>query len=207
MTVGDTLPFHGQIWHSNMSECVPTWSTENTQSTPVNATLLQFKWKCGYLNMSSGRFLNLPLVCTIVEIIDYIQQTHKLLQKLESGGGGDWVTESIFWFLSAFAKLWKVIITFIVSVCPSAWNDLALTGWIFMKFYIWVFFESLSRKFQVSLKADKNNWYFIWRPIYIFDHILLSFILRMRNVSDKNGRENQNTYRVFNNLKIVLFVR
>jgi len=29
----------------------------------------------------------------------------------------------------------------------------------------------------------------------------------MRNVSDKNGRENQNTYRVFNNLKIVLFVR
>lgn len=91
MTVGETLPFHGQMWHSNMSECVPTWSTENTKSTPVNSTLLHFNLKHGYLNMNSGRFLNLPLVCTIAEIIGYIHQTYKLLQKLESGKWIEWL--------------------------------------------------------------------------------------------------------------------
>jgi len=33
------------------------------------------------------------------------------------------------------------------------------------------FFE----KIQVSLKSDKNNWCIIWRPIYIYDNISLSF--------------------------------
>ena len=31
----------------------------------------------------------------------------------------------------------------ILSVCPSAWNNSAPTGRLFMKFYIWIFFESL----------------------------------------------------------------
>jgi len=52
-------------------------------------------------------------------------------------------------------------------------------------------------KIRVSLKPDKSNGYFTWRPIYIFDHILL-FLLRMRNVSDKLCRENQNTHFMFN---------
>ena len=33
-------------------------------------------------------------------------------------------------------------------VCPSAWNNPAPTGWIFLKFHIPVFFKSLSRKFK-----------------------------------------------------------
>jgi len=28
----------------------------------------------------------------------------------------------------------------------------------------------MSRKFQASLKPDKNNWHFTWRPVYIYDH-------------------------------------
>jgi len=32
-----------------------------------------------------------------------------------------------------------------LSVCPSAWNNSAPTGRIFMKFDIWEFFENLSR--------------------------------------------------------------
>jgi hypothetical protein len=35
-----------------------------------------------------------------------------------------------------------------LSVCLSAWNNSAPTERIFMKFDIWVFFESLSRKFK-----------------------------------------------------------
>ena len=34
------------------------------------------------------------------------------------------------------------------SVRPFAWNNSAPTGWIFMKFDIWGFFESLSRYFK-----------------------------------------------------------
>jgi len=52
------------------------------------------------------------------------------------------------WLLGAFAKLRK---TFVMSVClsaPSAWNSSASTGGIFLKFYILVFFENMSRKFK-----------------------------------------------------------
>ena len=39
-------------------------------------------------------------------------------------------------FLKAFAKLRKATISFVMSVCPSAWNSSASTGRIFMKFDI-----------------------------------------------------------------------
>jgi len=47
-------------------------------------------------------------------------------------------------FLGVFAELWKVAVGFVMSVCLSGWNSSAPTGWIFMKFDIWVFFENLS---------------------------------------------------------------
>ena len=34
-------------------------------------------------------------------------------------------------------------------------------------------FRKYVEKIQVPLKSDKNNEYFMWRPIYIFDHISL----------------------------------
>jgi hypothetical protein len=39
-------------------------------------------------------------------------------------------------FLGAFSKLQKVIVSFVLSVCLFAWNNLAPTGQIFMKCYI-----------------------------------------------------------------------
>jgi len=35
-------------------------------------------------------------------------------------------------------------------------------------------FQKYVTKIQVSLKLDKNNWYFPWRPVCFFDHIPLS---------------------------------
>jgi len=35
-------------------------------------------------------------------------------------------------------------------------------------------FQKSVKKIQVSLKSDKNNRYFTWWPVYIFDHIFLS---------------------------------
>ena len=51
-------------------------------------------------------------------------------------------------FLGALAKLWKVTISFVMSVRPSAWNNSAPTKWISMKFDSWAFFEDMSRKFK-----------------------------------------------------------
>jgi len=67
---------------------------------------------------------------------------------------------------------------------------MAPTGWIFTKFNIGVFFKKTAEKIQVSLKSDKNN------STLHQDHcahfiISRSVLLRMRNVSDKNCRENQ----------------
>ena len=55
----------------------------------------------------------------------------------------------------------------------------------------------MSRKFKFLLKSDEHNGYFTCRPIYIFLIVSRSFLLRMRNVSEKRCRENQNTYFAF----------
>jgi hypothetical protein len=49
--------------------------------------------------------------------------------------------------------------------------------------YLSIFRKSI-KKIEVSLKSDKNNWYFTWRPIQIFflNHIWL-VLHRMRNFS------------------------
>jgi len=52
----------------------------------------------------------------------------------------------LLFLLGAFAKLLKATVSFIMPDGPSAWNNSAPTGRIFMKFYMRVFFENLSRK-------------------------------------------------------------
>ena len=55
-------------------------------------------------------------------------------------------------FLGAFTKLRKANIGIVMyvrlSVHPSAWDNSALTGWIFIKFSPGVFFEDVSTKFK-----------------------------------------------------------
>jgi hypothetical protein len=58
-----------------------------------------------------------------------------------------------------------------MSVGLSTWNNLDPNEQIFMKFDICTHKKKYGKKIQVSLKLDKNNRYFTWRPIYIFDHI------------------------------------
>ena len=110
-------------------------------------------------------------------------------------------------FLGAFVKLLKEIISFVVSVCPSAWNNSAPTRRIVMKLNM-SFLRKSVHKLQVSLKSDKNNRYFTRRRFHIIT-ISRWIILRMRNVSDKRCRETQNTYFMFINFfpKIVRLMR
>ena len=81
--------------------------------------------------------------------------------------------------LGLYEKLRKPTVTFVrtlclsfrpsvcLSACPSAWNNSAPTERIFMKLDIWVLFENLSRKIQVSIISERKT------NIY-FDHIKLN---------------------------------
>ena len=60
-------------------------------------------------------------------------------------------------FLCAFAKLRKAVINFVVSVRPPAWNSSTPTGRIFIKFVIWVFSESMSRKVKFDWNLTRTT--------------------------------------------------
>jgi len=62
-----------------------------------------------------------------------------------------------------------------MSVCPSAWYNSAAIGRIFIKIVIRLYFEKFVEKIRVSLKSDKNKWYFTLRPTYLYDISFNSF--------------------------------
>jgi len=63
---------------------------------------------------------------------------------------------------------------FVMCVCPSVLVEQLGSHWTDLHeiWYLSIFGTSVE-KFQVLLKSDKDNGYFTWRPIYIFDHISL----------------------------------
>jgi len=100
-------------------------------------------------------------------------------------------------FLGAYETLRTATVSIIMSVRPSEWNNSAPSGPIFWKL---IFFLKSVQKVRSSLKFNKNNGYFTWRPIHIFI-TSRSILLRMRNISDINCTESQNTCFTFNNLR------
>jgi hypothetical protein len=108
-------------------------------------------------------------------------------------------------FLGVYTKVYKVTISFVISVClpvrPSAMEQLSSHRTIFIKCNIWVFFENLSRKYKLYENWTRK-WVLYMKTNIHFFIISRSFLLRMRNVSDKNCRENQNTQLVFSNFFI-----
>jgi hypothetical protein len=80
------------------------------------------------------------------------------------------------------------------TVRPHGTTRFALHGfsWNWMSI-----FRKSVEKIQVALKSDKNNGYFTWRPMYVYDISLKSF--RMRNVSEKSLWENKSTHFMFSN--------
>jgi len=93
--------------------------------------------------------------------------------------------------LGAFIKLRKATINF--TMCYPH-ETTRLTQWedFHAVWYLGIFRKSVE-KIQVSLKSDKNKGHLTWRPIHNFI-ISLSLLLIVRNVSDRNCRENQNTF-------------
>jgi len=77
-----------------------------------------------------------------------------------------------------------------LSVCLSTWNNSVPAGRIFMKYCILAFFENLSRNFKIhklltritgTLREDQYTILITSR----------SFLLRIRNISDKRCTENK----------------
>jgi hypothetical protein len=83
-----------------------------------------------------------------------------------------------------------VCMNIFLSVRPFAWHNSLTTGRIFMKFNIWVFFQNLSTKIQVSVKYDKNKST-LHEDLGAFMIISGWILLRMRHLSDQNCGENQ----------------
>jgi hypothetical protein len=57
--------------------------------------------------------------------------------------------------------------------------------------YVRVFRKSVE-KILFLLKSDKNNGYFTWRPVYVYENVSLSSY-KMKNISGGRCRENKNT--------------
>ena len=76
-------------------------------------------------------------------------------------------------FQGTYTKLWKATISFIMSVCLSV--DMHGTTPLPKDGFSWKclnIFQNSIKKIQVSLKLKKNNSYFTWSHIYIYDNIL-----------------------------------
>jgi hypothetical protein len=107
---------------------------------------------------------------------------------------------SCYSLLGVFAKLRKATISFVMSVRPSAWIDSAPTGRIFMRFYIWAFFENLSRKFRFHYNLPRITGILHEdQYILLFWEYLTQFFPEWKFFSDKSCRENQNTHFMFIN--------
>ena len=66
----------------------------------------------------------------------------------------------------------------LASSCLSARNEqLGSHSPDFHEIWYWKIFRKSAEKIQVSLKSYKKNCYFSWRPIFVFDHTSLSFIV------------------------------
>ena len=83
-----------------------------------------------------------------------------------------------------------------LSVCLTARNNSASIARIFMQFDIWVFFSKSLTKIQVTSKSGRISGT-LQEDHCTFVIISRSFVLIIRNFSEKLCTENQNTHFMF----------
>jgi hypothetical protein len=83
--------------------------------------------------------------------------------------------------LGAFAKLQRATISFVMcvcvclSVCLSVLREQLGFHWANSnEIWHWGIFRKFVGRNQVSLRSEKNNGYFTWIPMYIYDQINLN---------------------------------
>jgi hypothetical protein len=113
--------------------------------------------------------------------------------------------------LGAFTKLQKVTSSFVISFRLSVWprRTTLLTQDRFSWHLIFECFSKISPENLSFIKIWQEQQVLYMKPKkYIWSYVTKLF-LRVRNVSDRSCRENQNTYFMFNNFfsKIMPFMR
>ena len=86
-----------------------------------------------------------------------------------------------------------------LPACTSAWNNSAPNERIFMKFDVWRFFKNFKRKFKFHWNPTRITDT-LHEDLHTFMIISRSFLLRIKNVSDRICRQNQSTHFVFYNI-------
>ena len=101
-------------------------------------------------------------------------------------------------FLGTFAKLQRATISFFMSVGPPAWIISAPNEQSFMIYYILVSFKNMLRKFTFDSNLTRIMGA-LHEDICTFVTISRWILLRIRNISHKSCRENQNTHFMHSN--------
>ena len=98
----------------------------------------------------------------------------------------------------------KATISFVMSVCLSAWNNMAPTGRIFMKFDIGAFSENLSTvlKFHYNRLRITGT---LHNDKYTFLSYLAQFFIEWEIFQTKFLHKNRNTHLIFKNLFFFFF--
>jgi len=132
--------------------------------------------------------LELPKIWSMLSLSVWVRITN-LLNVMNSNYKRVWFQEHIWNTLASFANrcnflsegLFRWIHNIVESdyllchVCPPV--CMGQLGSHRMDFHeIWYLssFKKSVQKIQVLLKPDKNNRYFTWKPVYIFDHTSLN---------------------------------
>jgi hypothetical protein len=99
-------------------------------------------------------------------------------------------------FVDSFAKFRKATITFVMSVCPSV--RMEQLGFRLTDFYeVWylcIFWKYVEKKIDLTVLRGSTR-----EDLRTFVLIFHWILLRMRNISGRNCRENQNTHFTFSN--------
>jgi hypothetical protein len=76
--------------------------------------------------------------------------------------------------LGTFTKLRKVAVSFIMAGWLSVYMEQLTTDWLdFLESLYLRTFRICATKDQFVFKSDKNNRYFTWTPMYMYDNIWL----------------------------------
>ena len=111
--------------------------------------------------------------------------------------------------LGAFANPQKATVCFVMPKSAQKKKTLLQLG-KFSGNFIFEYFSKIYRENSNCIKIWQEYPVFYMKTNIHFLIISRSFLLRMRNVSDKSRRENQNTHFMFNNFflkKIASFMR
>jgi hypothetical protein len=85
-------------------------------------------------------------------------------------------------YLPLFRRCRKLVKSdyYLLNICPSVhpsvrMEQLSSHGTGFHEIWYNCCSRKSAEKIQISLKSNKSNGYFTWRPLYVFDHISLSY--------------------------------